>query len=454
MKKQSLFLAMCAVVLGLTPLLSHVHSTQAQSPVEITFVHIYTDDRDVRRTTIQDIADAFMAEHPDVVVNIQSTTDDYGQVFEGALLAANQGNAPDIIQAEDVLTQVAIDSQAFVKIGDYATPEELATIPDIIEPMRNYYDLDNEIWGLPWNASNPVMYYNPDMFTAAGLDPNTPPHTFAEITAACDAIMAAHIDGLGACINWPVNSWLPEQWLSMQNALFVNNDNGRSGRATKAEIDTPEMMKIVSWWKDLADKGYFTYSGNPDAYTSEGLLFISKQTAIHLSSSAGISNMYAFAPSLGGFTPLIAPFPQPDEDSTNGMTPGGAALWVMAGHPDAETQAAVDFVFFLTNSENMAAWHKASGYFPIRQSSIDSLTAEGWFDANPAYFIPLQQLLAASPDAANAGARVGASEQVRTALIDALMSVIDSHEDPAAALAAAQNRADKAIADYNSIIGG
>jgi len=70
-----------------------------------------------------------MAEHPDIVVNVQSTTDDYGQVFEGALLAANQGNAPDIIQVEDVLSQVAIDSQSFVKIGDYATPKNWRLSP-------------------------------------------------------------------------------------------------------------------------------------------------------------------------------------------------------------------------------------------------------------------------------------------------------------------------------------
>jgi sn-glycerol 3-phosphate transport system substrate-binding protein len=320
--------------------------------------------------------------------------------------------------------------------------------------MRNYYDLDNEIWGLPWNASNPVMYYNPDMFTAAGLDPDQPPQTFEEITAACEAIMKAQIEGLGGCINWPVNSWLPEQWLSMQNALFVNNDNGRSERASESLLNSPEMLKIITWWKDLKDKGYFIYSGTPDAYTAEGLMFVSQRTAMHLSSSAGINTILTFAPQLGKFTPRIAPFPVPDANATNGVTPGGAALWVLAGHPDAETQAAVDFVFYLINTENIKAWHKASGYFPIRQSAIDELTAEGWFDTNPAFFIPLQQLLAAPPNTANAGARIGASVQVRTALIDAIMSVLDNGEDPAAALDAAKSRADKAIKEYNSIISG
>jgi len=157
---------------------------------------------------------------------------------------------------------------------------------------------------------------------------------------------------------------------------------------------------------------------------------------------------------MGQFTPVVAPFPKPYADATNGITAGGAAVWVMAGHPDAETQAAVDFIFYLINTENIKTWHRASGYFPIRQSAIDELEAEGWFEENSAYFIPLQQLLDSTPNPANAGARLGAASQVRTTVIEAVLSVIDNDEDPAAALAAAQDRANKAIADYNSVIGG
>jgi len=106
---------------GLAPLLAPVGTLRAQEAVEITFVHIFPDERDVRRSTIEEIAAAFMAENPGVTVTIQTTTDDYGEVFEGALRAAEQGNAPHVIQVEDSLTQIAIDSQYFVKIGDYAS---------------------------------------------------------------------------------------------------------------------------------------------------------------------------------------------------------------------------------------------------------------------------------------------------------------------------------------------
>lgn len=454
MKRLTPFTMLLVAILAAMPIMSMLPAALAQDTVEITFVHIFPDERDVRRTTIEGIAAAFMEEHPNVVVNIQATTDDYNGVFEGALRAASQGNAPHIIQIEDSLTQIAVDSQAFVKLSDYASDDQLSTVPDIISPMRNFYNIQpDDFWMLPWNASNPIMYYNPVAFEAAGLDPEVPPQTFAEITAACDAIMGAGLEKLEGCINWPVNSWLPEQWVSAQGGLFVNNANGRDGRPTEAFLDSPEMMNILTWWNDLANKGYYVYSGTPNAYTPEGLMFVTGKTAIHLSTSAGLSNIQSFAPLMGQFEPRVAPFPIPSGDATNGITAGGAAVWVMAGHPEPETQAAVDFVFFLTNTENMSAWHQASGYYPVRTSSIDQLTADGWFDENPYYWIPLAQMLDSEPNAANAGMTIGAATQVRTIVIEAVLAVIDGGEDPATALAAAKKRADQAISDYNSVIG-
>ena len=443
---------LCVLIGGFSA--ENLPTANAQDPVEITFMHIYADERDTRRDTIESIAEAFMEQNPNIVVNLEPITGNYGDVFEGALRAASQGNAPHVIQLEDTLVQIAIDSQMFVKMSDYATEEHKASLPDIIEPMRNFYDITpNEFWGVPWNASNPVMYFNPDMFVAAGLDPESPPQTFAEIMAACEAIMAADIPDLEGCINWPVKSWFPEQWVAMQNALMVNHDNGRTARPTEALIDSPEMLNVFRWWQDLADRGFFTYTGTPDDFVGEGLLFVSKKTAIHLSSSAGIAGVFVAAPLMGQFTPVIARFPLPSENANNGITPGGAALWILAGHPDAETRAAAEFVFFLINTENVNLWHKASGYFPIRTSSVLQLEDEGWFDGNPFFRIPLDQLLDSAPNSANAGMRIGAYTQVREAVIQAALAVIDQGADPSSALTAAKSRADKAIHEYNDVIG-
>jgi sn-glycerol 3-phosphate transport system substrate-binding protein len=126
--------------------------------------------------------------------------------------------------------------------------------------VRNYYTVGEDIWSLPWNSSNPILYYNIDMFEAAGLDPNDPPETYSEVLEACDVLMAADL-GLQGCIGWNMHSWFVEQWVAEQGALLANNDNGRSGRATDVFLDSEAMMRIFTWWKELADKVYYIYSG-------------------------------------------------------------------------------------------------------------------------------------------------------------------------------------------------
>ncbi len=452
MKKLTIITVALIMALGVLPVMHAPHRSAAQDAVEITFSHIFPDERDVRRETIEQIAADFMAENPNVTVTIQITTDQYSDVFENALGAADQGNPVAVVQVEDTLMQIAIDSGYFVKIGDYTTDEQRASIPDILPAIRNYYNLDDEIWGLPWNASNPILYYNPAMFEAAGLDVDSPPATFDEITAACEALMDADIEGLEGCINWPITSWIPEQWVAMQGAMFVNNDNGRSDRATEVLFTNPAMEYVMTWWGEMADQGYYTYSGSRQAYTPEGLIFVTGKTAMHISTSAGLSNILKFAPTMGKFDPVVAPLPRPTADAEYGISVGGGTVWVMDGLSEAETRAAVDFAFFLTNTENIKRWHQASGYFPIRASAIAELEDEGWFAENPFYRIPLNQLIASEPNPYNAGVLLGPYTQVRNAVMDAIQAVVDGGADPADALADAKAQADRAIAEYNSIV--
>lgn len=426
-------------------------TVSAQENIEITFVHIFGGEQDTRGEAVQAIADAFMAENPGITVTVTSTSTDYTELFNSALLAAEQGSAPHIVQVEEGLTQLAADSGVFTPISDLASEEQLASLDDVLPVVRNYYSIGDVTWSVPWNSSNPLLYYNRNMFEAAGLDPDVAPTTFEELTAACDAIMAiAEELGITRCINFPMVSWFPEQWVAMQNGLLANNDNGRSARATEMLYDGPELLNVLTWWKDLADKGYFAYSGTANDYNGEGIAFLSKQSAITINSTAGLTLFQTFSKAQG-FGLGVARLPIPDATATNGGTVGGASVWITNGHPDAEMQAAVDFVFFLTNTENDIAWHKASGYFPNRQSSIEQLTAEGWFDENPFYKIALDQLADAEGNVANQGAIVGPSAEVRGMLIEAFQSVVDGGEDPAEALAAAKTRADATLADYNSL---
>ncbi|HEX2622629.1 MAG TPA: extracellular solute-binding protein, partial [Phototrophicaceae bacterium] len=257
MKKLSLMLTL--LLLSMIFVVS-VPAVSAQDTIEISFVHIFGGEQDTRGAAIQEIADAFMAENPNIKVTVTSTSTDYTELFNAALLASQQGSAPSIVQVEEGLTQLAADSGLFTAISDLASEEQLASLDDVLPVVRNYYTISDKIWSVPWNSSNPLLYYNRDMFTAAGLDPDTPPTTFEEVTAACDAIMAKKDElKITACINFPMVTWFAEQWVAMQGGLVANNDNGRTARANEMMFNSPEMLNVINWFKVLADQDYYTY---------------------------------------------------------------------------------------------------------------------------------------------------------------------------------------------------
>ncbi|MDZ4762929.1 MAG: ABC transporter substrate-binding protein [Chloroflexota bacterium] len=418
--------------------------------VTIQFVHIFGGENDNRGAIVQSIADAFMAANPNVTVEVSAPATDYTELFNNALLAAEQGNAPTIVQVEEGLTQLAADSGYFIPIGDVASEEQLASLDDLLDTVRAYYTIGDTLYSLPWNASNPVLYVNNDLLTAAGLDPALPPKTFDEILLACQAIMALP-EPPPACLNFPLAAWFPEQWMAMQNALVADNDNGRSARATAVNYDSAEMLRIVDWIAVMDEAGYFSYSGTPGDYNGEAIAFLSGQTAMTINSTAGLALIQQFAEA-AGFELGVAPLPTPGEDATNGVTVGGASLWITAGHTDAETQAAVDFVFFLTNTENIMTWHQGTGYFPTRVSAIEQLTADGWFEENPDFAIAITQLQESAGNIANAGAIFGPAAEIRQLLVQAIQSVIDGGETPADALASAQAQADAVLTEYNALV--
>jgi len=452
----------------------------AQEDIVIDFVHIFAGEGDTRRDVLRGIADAFEAENPGITINLSAPSPDYIENFNRSLLDASQGNAPHVVQVEEGLTQLAIDSGFFLPIQDLASEEQLAQLEGILPVVRAYYEVSDVTWSVPWNSSNPVVYYNKTLTDLLGVEvPTDRPMTFAEVIEICERITSfseaikAVNPAFTACISFPVASWFAEQWVAMQNGLIANNDNGRSARATEMLYTSPEMLNVGAFYQELTEKGLFTYTGTPNNYNGEGALFGGGATVFHINSTAGIT-LFVDGFAGAGVNLGIAPLFVPNEEATNGVTVGGASVWVTAGKSEAETQAATDWVFFLTNAENDIRWHQGSGYFPNRAESIEYLSvgglfvdadgaitspdAEGavevsWFETLPFFRVALDQLQASQSNFATQGAVVGPSNEVRTILAEAFQSIIDGGISASEALEAAKTRSDAVLADYNATIG-
>ncbi len=417
----------------------------AAKKVEITFWHAFGGGR---TAFIERMVQDFNYTHPGIEVKAEYKGS-YRDTLNAAILAARQGAAPHIVQIFEVGSQLALDSGIFVPIEDYVPAELRFQLDDYIKPVANYYRIKGKFNSIPWNSSNPILYYNKDIFKKAGLDPENPPKTFGEVTKACEKIEATK--AAPKCITWPLHSWFVEQWIAEQGALLANNENGRAARATDVFIDSEAMRRIVEWWKAMYDKGYYAYSGKLEDWDGANQIFVSQQAAMLITSTSDVT-FHQNAAFENGYELGTGFLPIPDGVERNGTVVGGASLWLTKGHPDEEMAAALTFLLWFTNTENMVRWHKGTGYFPVLNTSVKVLEWQHWFERNPAYKAAFDQLLQSKANRATQGALIGPFPEIRT-IIEEMIQAVFQGKPIDRALKEADAKADKALRDYNAKVG-
>ena len=414
--------------------LSFVASAQS---VNVEFWHTFGDE--LRFNWIQDRADAYNEAHPDVkVVTVYKGISD--ETLQATVLAARQGQAPALVQVDGTSSQLALDSGIFQPVDDITNVD----FSDYIKPVISYYTVAGKVNSIPFNSSSPVLYFNKDLMTQAGLDPAKPPTTFSEVMDTCAKFDAANLDV--KCVALTPYSWLFEEWMSEQNAQLLNNGNGREDRATASNVDSEAGRNIFQFYKDLQDKGYLTNTGKLSDTVGTNAIFSDQKALMTINSTAGLGNLLGAAQE-NGFEMGVGVFPIPD-GPRNGVSIGGASIWVAGGISQPEAEAALDFALFLTNTENMASWHRVTGYYPVRQSSVALLRKQGWFEGNPLQVVAFNQLLETKPDIANAGPLTGANIQMRTVIEQNIQKVL-SGQDVAAVAKTANEQVDQALTEYN-----
>src|SRR6202158_4199489 len=110
----------------------------------------------------------------------QGTYDDLLAKLNTAL-ASNA--APALVQVYDIGQRYMYDSGQVVPMQAFIDRDKFATT-DFEPAVINYYNYQDKLQSMPFNASAPLLYFNKDAFKEVGLDPNKPPVTFTEIADA------------------------------------------------------------------------------------------------------------------------------------------------------------------------------------------------------------------------------------------------------------------------------
>jgi sn-glycerol 3-phosphate transport system substrate-binding protein len=338
-------------------------------------------------------------------------------------------------------SQLAYDTGMFKSVGDIGSFDT----SDYIQPVLNYYTINGTVNSIPFNSSSPVLYINKDKMVEAGYDADYVPATFGDVIEVLETARARGVSGAKFSVN--LHAWFFEQWMAQQGAMLVNNGNGRDGRATENNLDSQAAINIGNFFAELSRKNLYTYTGKFEDWGGSDAIFQEGQAMLHITSTADLGNITSAVE--GKFNLGVGFMPIPDGTERNGTVIGGASVWVAKNHPDDELTSARDFALYMTNMKNMVSWHKLTGYYPVRNSSIDALKAEGWFDSDANQIVAFNQLLATKVNAATAGAMAGTLLDNRTIIETAIQKIIQGG-DVKAALDEAKVLSDAKLKEYNA----
>ena len=416
-------------------------------PVEIVMWHSMPR---ASEETLQKLTDQFNASQGDVQVKLLNTTS-YNDTFTKYRAGLGSGDLPDVVQIQDTSLQGMIDSQSVVPIGACVKADKYDT-SDIIPRALDYWTVADTLYGMPFNVSNPVLYYNKKAFQKAGLDPNKPPTTLDELRSASQKLVDTGTTKFGYSIK--LDPWYLEHWLAKSGKAYVNNGNGREKRATAVTFDNKTGREIFAWLDGMVDDKLAINTGPPAGNIDNLLAIGAGNAAMTIDTSGNLGSILQVLGS-GQFPDVeIGVAPMPGPVGKGGVLVGGAALYIPKASSPEKQAAAWKYIKYLLEPSSQAQWSVGTGYVPLRKSALDDPTLKAAWAATPEYKVAYDQLLNGVNNVATAGPVIGPYTEVRDVVVNALTQMLTQGQDPKAALTSAADKSNQEIESYNARVGG
>ncbi len=322
-------------------------------------------------------------------------------------------SAPVLFQAEVAFWPQLVHDGALHDLSDEVGALDQAFIDDFWPGLWQYGEMNGGRYGLPWNSSTPVMYYNVDALERAGIDP---PATWEDFVAAAAALTSRQAQGAA----FVGDSWLFEMIVRSLGGQLVADDGG-------PDFESDEAIAALTMLQEMERAGHLAYYSNTES-TAAILTFVRTRALMTFASIANWPDVRRFSI---GFQ--IAAHPVPS--SEGGSVPlGGAQLAVLRSATEEQRAGAFAFWEYLMEPANLATWVEESYYIPVRRAALDHL--EEFYAEDPNRGAALAQLESAVPRP-----RVPGFNAWRGIIDDALERALRGNQSPEEALAEAQRQA-------------
>ena len=315
---------------------------------------------------IQELTDSFNESQDKIYVKAvhQGSYTEASTKLQAALSA---GDAPVVAQMEIGSLGLFADSGLLVNLQEYVD-EEGFDLDDFMPGLLDASYYEDELIALPHSRSLPVMYYNKDKFTEAGLDAANPPQTWEELKEAAAALTKHGTYGYSC----PLDQWYYCSLMMNSGGSIYNEDS--TGIGFNDETGTAPL----ELWKEMIEAGTMHIPSGQDYNSSEACrnAFAGGTAAMIMQSSAQLKGLEKTCEFEVGVTAI-------PENTTRAYPAGGSNLMMFAGHDKEEEAAGWEFLKFMTNTENAVKWASGTGYLPTRKSCIENEDFQKMVEEDP-----------------------------------------------------------------------
>jgi sn-glycerol 3-phosphate transport system substrate-binding protein len=368
----------------------------------------------------------------------------YTETVTAAIFAFRARKQPAIVQVNEIATTTMMAARGVVyPVFELMRDEQEGFSPAAYLPaVTAYYaDADGNMLSFPFNTSTPILYYNKNLFRAAGLDPDIAPKTWAEVGAAAQRLRASGAV-CGFTTSWPSRINV-ENFSAFHNLPISTRANGFDGLDAVVNFNNPVMVRHIAQLAEWQTTKVFDYSGRA---TSAEPRFWNGECGIFMGSSATRADIKANSKFEIGYGML--PYWPDVEGAPQNTSIGGATLWVLRVRPRAEYTGVAKFFGFLSKPEIQAAWHQNTGYLPVTRAAFDLTRAQGFYDRNPGAAISIEQITLHPPTENSRGVRLGSFVLIRDVIDDELEQAFSGKKSAQAALDSAVERGNRLLRQF------
>jgi raffinose/stachyose/melibiose transport system substrate-binding protein len=356
--RAALLVGAVGLVVSSTVGLATSAATASGEPVTIEWWHIQNADPGM--TDWQNMADAYMAEHPNVTIEINVMEN---EAFKAAIQTNIQaGDVPDLFQSWG--GGVLLD-QVNAGAAQDITEASAECVDGVAAGAASAYNIDGVQYGVPFNQSLVGFWYNVDLFEQAGITET--PTTWAELLEDIQTLKDAGITpvAVGAGDKWPAHFWYSYLMVRLGGADVMNQIAADNNFSVPAVIEAGEHVQELVALEPFQDGFLGTVWDAPDG---ESGIMASQGAAMDLMGQWALGafrNQAGLAEDPDTALPFeIGWFPFPEVEGGAGLATdgfGGVDGFVVGADAPPET---VDFLCFLTNAENQRTFALSGSGIP------------------------------------------------------------------------------------------